>query len=213
MKAREVEVLAEAVRTENLRREALNAQARFASRFSDLRRLTTVQSLPLTEAKDSPTINQPVQKWRGTRKDWTGCVSQRGYVGMACHHPLDPIPFQTQVSEVSFTTRTPQECRIRWLGDCHPQINHSQWSAEETSKLKTIISELSTARIDWVDVSKKLGVSIIHFPSTSLQLTPLSSDESFPNRLHATWSSEIEPHLDTRIRQSTHTVCQDLRPG
>ena len=45
MKAKELEVLAEAVRTENLRREALNAQARFASRFLDLRRLMTVQSL------------------------------------------------------------------------------------------------------------------------------------------------------------------------
>jgi hypothetical protein len=69
-----------------------------------------------------------------------------------------PTLLRSQVSEVSFTPRTPQECRIRWLGDCHPQINHAPWSAEETASLKAIISALPNSQIDWAAVSKQLRV-------------------------------------------------------
>jgi hypothetical protein len=80
---------------------------------------------------------------------------------MINHNCLQTTQLRSQVSEVSFTPRTPQECRIRWLGDCHPQINHAPWSAEETARLKTIVSALPNSHIDWVAVSKQLRVILL----------------------------------------------------
>ncbi|KAF5370147.1 hypothetical protein D9758_001280 [Tetrapyrgos nigripes] len=47
-----------------------------------------------------------------------------------------------RVNDVSSAKRTPEELRIKWLGDRRPSINHSEWSASELDQLK----ELGTNR-------------------------------------------------------------------
>ena len=78
-----------------------------------------------------------------------------------------------------------QECRIRWLGYWHPQIDRSSWSPDEIQKLKDVLADLRNGQkategegasgdkndgegsgnaddnetaVDWVLVSKRLGV-------------------------------------------------------
>lgn len=73
---------------------------------------------------------------------------------------LTELSLLIQVSTHSNTKRTADECRIKWSGDRHPQINHGDWAASELEQLRDLVStQLDEAgRVDWVDVAKKLGV-------------------------------------------------------
>ena len=57
--------------------------------------------------------------------------------------------------------RTAQECEIRWLGDRHPELNHSPWSQEEITRVKELVGDAVQGQVDWVDIAARLGVSVI----------------------------------------------------
>ncbi|KAF8665554.1 hypothetical protein AX16_000014 [Volvariella volvacea WC 439] len=115
MKARELEVLAEAVKLENLRLQAHQRQeARGGAELS-----------PVDIEENTEGVN------------W--------------------LTVAEKVSNAANTKRTPEECRIKWLGDRHPIINHGEWTTEETTKLRTLVMEREDGRYDWVDIAKQLG--------------------------------------------------------
>lgn len=57
--------------------------------------------------------------------------------------------------------RNATECRIAWVANRHPRINHAEWSPAELGTLKSFVMEYQqrNAPIDWVEVSEKLGVN------------------------------------------------------
>lgn len=65
-----------------------------------------------------------------------------------------------KVSGVSAIKRSAEECRIRWVGDRHPRINHGAWNSEEHDQLSRLIVRATEAssKVDWVDIAKQLGV-------------------------------------------------------
>lgn len=67
-----------------------------------------------------------------------------------------------QISDASSDNFTADQCRIKWLGSQHPDFNHSEWKATETNKLFEILRAAQSEQgggVDWVDVTKQLGVS------------------------------------------------------
>jgi hypothetical protein len=66
-----------------------------------------------------------------------------------------------KVSDQSNTKRTPDECRIQWVGNLHPKVNHGEWTSEELNKLHDLTAnELAAGgKINWTRVAKDLGVS------------------------------------------------------
>ena len=61
---------------------------------------------------------------------------------------------------MSSVKRTADQCRIKWLGDRHPRINHGEWSPTELDKLKDILDSQRDGedKIDWFRVVSELGV-------------------------------------------------------
>ncbi|GLB33565.1 putative myb-like DNA-binding domain containing protein [Lyophyllum shimeji] len=117
MKAKELEALAEAVRGENIRLQAYEAQK---------------------SGQDAAATFDIENNTEGI--NWT-TVAER-------------------VSNVCTVKRTADQCRIRWLGDRHPRINHGEWSSNELEKLKGLVStqlEVNNGKVDWVQVAKDLG--------------------------------------------------------
>ena len=70
------------------------------------------------------------------------------------------MPTNLQVSDagVNYVQRTAEECEIRWLGDRHPEYNHSAWSLDETERAMELMGDAKEGEIDWVDLATKLGV-------------------------------------------------------
>lgn len=54
--------------------------------------------------------------------------------------------------------RTAQECEIRWLGDRHPEFNHSSWSKAEIDRVKELVGDAKEGEVDWVIIATRLGV-------------------------------------------------------
>lgn len=69
-----------------------------------------------------------------------------------------------KVSDASSVKRTATDCRVCWIGDRHPKINHSEWAALEVTKLSELVSEVlkEKSTVDWVEVAKQLGVRRVH---------------------------------------------------
>lgn len=65
-----------------------------------------------------------------------------------------------KVSDASSVKRTAIDCRVCWIGDRHPGINHGEWAAPEIAKLSELVSEIleEKSTVDWVEVAKQLGV-------------------------------------------------------
>ncbi|KAF8232476.1 hypothetical protein L208DRAFT_1272139, partial [Tricholoma matsutake] len=117
MKASELDALAEAVKSENLRLRALEGQGLIAGTHTDLYRNTG---------------------------------------------GLDWVVIAEKESLPSSIKRTADQCRIKWIGDRHPRINHGEWPAAEIDKLKDIIDNQRAAgegNIDWVRVANELGTN------------------------------------------------------
>jgi hypothetical protein len=78
-----------------------------------------------------------------------------------------------KVNDVSSVKRTPEELRIKWLGDRRPSVNHSEWSATELDTLKSIVKRRQEQnQLDWVEVAKELGVGSLYFSDmTSLNFS------------------------------------------
>ncbi|PPQ77700.1 hypothetical protein CVT25_011135 [Psilocybe cyanescens] len=74
---------------------------------------------------------------------------------------LDWTRIAEKVSGASSVRRTPTECRITWIGDRHPRINHAEWTTSEVGKLNAIISEYIKVKkpVDWVKVAETLQTS------------------------------------------------------
>ncbi|EGO01660.1 hypothetical protein SERLA73DRAFT_158888 [Serpula lacrymans var. lacrymans S7.3] len=148
MKYREIEALTEAVRTENYRRHALDAQSRGHRAFAAI--------------TDQPSNYLELNK---AGIDW-GRVAEK-------------------VSSVSSTPRSSRECEIRWLGDRHPEINHSNWDQEEVSRLKAMVSDVPEGQVDWVDIAEKLGT----------KRTPLDCMKHAITRKIHVWDSQSDKRL------------------
>jgi len=65
-----------------------------------------------------------------------------------------------KVSDRSSIKRTPDECRIQWVGNFHPKVNHGTWTRDELEKLHrlTRLQQAQGRKIDWVRVARDLGV-------------------------------------------------------
>ncbi|EEB88933.1 hypothetical protein MPER_13035 [Moniliophthora perniciosa FA553] len=65
-----------------------------------------------------------------------------------------------KVSDVSSIKRTPEECRVKWLGHKQPRLNHSEWKTQELSRLHAIVKDRqSKGKVDWVEVAQALGTN------------------------------------------------------
>ncbi|KAI0040698.1 hypothetical protein FA95DRAFT_1566185 [Auriscalpium vulgare] len=81
--------------------------------------------------------------------------------------------------------RTATECEIRWLGDRHPQFNHSQWTAPEVEKARTLVESLQEGEINWVHVAQELGTNRV----------PLDvMRHAIPRQTHV-WDTESDSRL------------------
>ena len=58
--------------------------------------------------------------------------------------------------------RTAQECEIRWLGDRHPDFDHSQWTQPEIARVRELVGDTPEGHVDWVDIAAKLGVGSVN---------------------------------------------------
>jgi len=104
-----------------------------------------------------------------------------------------------QVSLSSNINRTAEQCRIKWLGDRHPRINHGAWSASELEDLKRLVTEqqgINDGKVDWVHVAQTLGV--LYRPSSfspDADAHPFS-DKPDPDRLHAPRNSATAAYME-----------------
>lgn len=100
---------------------------------------------------------------------------------------LDWSLIAEKVSDVSKVKYTADECRIRWLGDRHPQINHNEWTASELKNLGVLVSTYrdKSSKVDWVEVAAKLGTN----------RTPIDCmRQGLPRQRHG-WTAEADKKL------------------
>ncbi|KAK7470900.1 hypothetical protein VKT23_002316 [Stygiomarasmius scandens] len=96
-----------------------------------------------------------------------------------------------RVNDVSTAKRTPEELRIKWLGDRRPGINHSEWKIEETEMLKLIVKRRQEEqKVDWVEIAKELGTN----------RTPIECFRRGIARSRHAWSAEGDRRLLEGIR-------------
>ncbi|PPQ69389.1 hypothetical protein CVT24_001658 [Panaeolus cyanescens] len=97
------------------------------------------------------------------------------------------------VSDESSVKRTAMECRICWIGDKHPSINHSEWSEDEVKKVTEIVSEAQKVQtqIDWVAVAKELGTN----------RRPIDCMKQAFNRPRHSWTPEADQKLLEAVEQ------------
>lgn len=103
-----------------------------------------------------------------------------------------------KLSDISTAKFSPDECRIKWLGDLHPSIDHSDWTDEETSRLRPILEAAreqhqrnnpsGALSFDWVSIGRQLGVSYLEVFPHSPMLTCL-------RRTGLLWTSWLMPSL------------------
>ncbi|TFK76150.1 hypothetical protein BDN72DRAFT_831595 [Pluteus cervinus] len=151
MKTKELEVLADAVKGENMRLLALQQQRR--------RRQEIAQEVPDIDLEN----NTDGIDWR--------TVSER-------------------VSLASDNKRTPDECRIKWLGDRHPRINHGEWNDDELAQLRQLVeAQTKLGKYNWVEIATKLGTN----------RTPLDCmRRGLPRQRHV-WTPESDMRLTTAV--------------
>ena len=88
------------------------------------------------------------------------------------------------------------ECEVRWLGDRHPEFNHTTWMGEEIAKARALVTDVPEGQVDWYEIAKKLGV-YVHIIVPVSPLTVIA-DESNASGLHAPYDSPCHPKLDSR---------------
>ncbi|TDL29307.1 hypothetical protein BD410DRAFT_892629 [Rickenella mellea] len=150
MKAKEEEALATAVRAENHRIHALEAQRRGADPYALLQQHPQTYFEQNTQGLD----------WERIALKFTSLIP-------------------------AGVKRSPKECEIHWLGFRHPRFNHVPWSADETSRLKSIVSKQSEHAINWTDVAEELGT----------HRTPIDCMRFGITRKNHVWSDESDLRL------------------
>ncbi|KAF8450309.1 hypothetical protein L210DRAFT_3684140 [Boletus edulis BED1] len=116
-----------------------------------------------------------------------------------------------KMSAISMTTRTAQECEIRWLGEQHPEFNHDTWSKEEVLKVKSLAAEFKDGPPDWVAVAKRLGT----------RRTPLDCMRRATSRKAHQWTMDADERLLKAICMYGHDnwhlvaryVSEDVTPS
>ncbi|KAG6829328.1 hypothetical protein H0H92_004931 [Tricholoma furcatifolium] len=99
-----------------------------------------------------------------------------------------------QVSNTSGSmTRTADQCRIKWLGDRHPKINHDNWSQSELEKLKELVSaqtQNNPGKVDWVQIAHQLGTN----------RTPLDCMRRGVVRQRHVWNADADQRLADAVK-------------
>ncbi|KAF5331555.1 hypothetical protein D9611_007625 [Ephemerocybe angulata] len=86
------------------------------------------------------------------------------------HRNTDPVDLERNLDGIDWTIVaekvtdssfhepfTATQCRIKWVGEKHPDIDHSDWPPLETQRLLSILKQDPTKPVDWVELSKQLG--------------------------------------------------------
>lgn len=151
VKGKEAEVLADAVKKENMRLEAYRNRDECVDYFPS-------SLISFFHSDNSPTA-PPI--------DIVNNV-----------HGIDWSIVAEKVSDRSSIKRTPDECRIQWVGNLHPRVNHGIWTVDELEKLHHLTQNQQAqegGKIDWVRVARDLGVCHAIYRSSHLFLTSLPS--------------------------------------
>ncbi|KAH9942556.1 Homeodomain-like protein [Amylocystis lapponica] len=90
----------------------------------------------------------------------------------------------------SIVQRSAKECEIRWLGERHPQFNHTQWTQSEINRVRELLSGAKEGQVDWVDVAAKLGT----------RRTPIDCMRHAINRRVHIWTPEADERLLEAVR-------------
>ncbi|KAF7301475.1 Myb domain protein 4r1 [Mycena indigotica] len=91
-----------------------------------------------------------------------------------------------KVSDLSSTTRTAIECKIKWIGEFSPEVRREQWSSFEVAALEGILKKIpGNAKIDWVQVAKDLGTNRLPIDCLrqGLQRPPFSWTDEMNQRM------------------------------
>ncbi|KAF8901733.1 hypothetical protein CPB84DRAFT_953074 [Gymnopilus junonius] len=119
-----------------------------------------LRSVPLVKAKDIETLalavrreNERLQAYKRTQAPDSNLDLDKNL------EELDWTTIAEKVSDSSSVKRTPTECRVIWVGDQHPSLNHGQWPNSELDKLNAIVQEYTEKKnpVDWVNVAELLG--------------------------------------------------------
>ncbi|KAI0772651.1 hypothetical protein BC629DRAFT_1291343 [Irpex lacteus] len=155
MKAIEVEALADAVRSENHRLFALEAQRRGQQ--------------PFVAVDEHPPGFFHINK---VGLNWERIASKVSDAG------------------VNYVRRTAQECEIRWLGDRHPEHNHTEWTKEEIARAVKLVGPAKEGEVDWVEIAAKLGTN----------RTPIDCMRHAVQRKAHVWTPEADNRLLEAVR-------------
>lgn len=91
--------------------------------------------------------------------NWSVIAEKVEYV---CYNEFVSNGAMTQVSDTSSVKRTAEECKIKWIGELSTAVNRGPWKPPEVQKLQQIVKSKANQTVNWVEVSKALGVKIIH---------------------------------------------------
>ncbi|KIM45842.1 hypothetical protein M413DRAFT_440894 [Hebeloma cylindrosporum] len=100
---------------------------------------------------------------------------------------LDWERIAEKVSDASSVKRNATECRVVWVSDRHPRINHGEWTTSELEKLNSITSGYGQAnmKVDWVQVAESLGTN----------RTPIDCMRHGTSRPRHVWTDEADEKL------------------
>ncbi|KAK7060331.1 hypothetical protein VNI00_001096 [Paramarasmius palmivorus] len=91
-----------------------------------------------------------------------------------------------KVSDVSSVKRTPEECRVKWLGNKQPRLNHSEWKEQELAKLQEIVADRKAkGKVNWVEVAQALGTNRV----------PIDCMKNALERPRHNWTQESDKKL------------------
>lgn len=116
-----------------------------------------------------------------------------------------------KVTDASSDRFTADQCRIKWVGNRHPDIDHTEWSKTETKDLLALLEEKKKGDddndpVDWVKVAKELGVCLTIIWLTayrqvvSCNLTRGTLDESNAHGRDEPWCNKKETHMGHHLR-------------
>jgi hypothetical protein len=164
VKAKELEDLADAVRTENHRLYALQEQRKYVPSVHPQVLASHSRSF---DSGNAALVQIPPEEFLQLNSegiDWERVASAVGLsssssVGMGC---LLAILFFEMTS--GHGSRIARECKIKWMGDRYPSINRAQWSQPEISKCRDLVDAYRTghgqgATVDWAWVANELKVT------------------------------------------------------
>jgi hypothetical protein len=134
VKGKEAEVLADAVKKENMRLEAYRVRDKYVGLLLHSCGSSGLKSSPAAAPIDIETNIQGI--------NWS-IIAEK----VSDHAPIK---------------RTPDECRIQWVAKLHPNVNHGDWTQPELSKLQDLTATaLATGqKVNWSGIAQELGVRL-----------------------------------------------------